>query len=227
MRAARLIALIALAMGGIAIALGGVAPLGRLALALGLPRLAVPLLHDPDWRGVALYRSGDMAGAAAAFAAGSGGLNLGLALVQEGRLTAALEALDLARPNDPRAAALHGLLMQHVAGVALDPASIYRFADRDSDAPAVPAPTGQGQGRAAGTGDGVTNTSPLPDLPELESRGRLGVRRVFDARHIAADERWLATLPDVPGDYLAARIEAERKRRRDLGLTPPPPEDPS
>ena len=63
-------------------------------------------------------------------------------------------------------------------------------------------------------------------LAALESHGELGVRRIFDDRFMVADGRWLEQLADVPGDYMAARIAAEHKRRRALGLSPPPPEDP-
>ena len=63
-------------------------------------------------------------------------------------------------------------------------------------------------------------------LAELESRGRLGVRRIFDDKFMVADERWLQQIQDVPGAYLKARIAHEEKTRRKLGLSPPEPEDP-
>jgi Ca-activated chloride channel family protein len=43
---------------------------------------------------------------------------------------------------------------------------------------------------------------------------------------MVANTRWLTALEDVPGEYLAARIAMEYKRRKKLGLTPPEPEDP-
>ena len=43
---------------------------------------------------------------------------------------------------------------------------------------------------------------------------------------MVADERWLEQLSDVPGEFLAARIAQEHKRRVKLGLAPPPAEDP-
>ena len=50
------------------------------------------------------------------------------------------------------------------------------------------------------------------NLPELENRGGLGGRRVFDDRVVAAIGRWLGPLLDVPGEYLAARITCEHRR---------------
>ena len=76
----------------------------------------------------------------------------------------------------------------------------------------------RGAARAAGQGDDVTNAASLIGLPELQSRGRLGVRKVFDDKFIEASPRWLATLEDVPGEFLAARIAAERKRRIAEGI---------
>jgi len=47
------------------------------------------------------------------------------------------------------------------------------------------------------------------------------VRQPFDDLFIAADERWLVTLEDQPGKYLAARLKAEQERRRALGIASP------
>jgi Ca-activated chloride channel family protein len=51
-------------------------------------------------------------------------------------------------------------------------------------------------------------------LVELDSRGRLGVARVFDDAFMVADERWLGQLEDIPGAFLKARISHEFKRRQ-------------
>ncbi len=84
----------------------------------------------------------------------------------------------------------------------------------------------KGSARAAGTGDGATNSGALLGLPELQSNGAREVRKVFDDKFMVANRRWLQTLSDVPGEYLAARIQHERKRRVKLGLAQPVPEDP-
>ncbi|MHA6345991.1 hypothetical protein [Roseivivax sp. CAU 1761] len=225
---ARWIALAALAAAALAVLLDGAAPFGRALLGAGQAGAAASLLDDPDWRGAALYRAGDWDGAAAAFRDAGDAYHLGLAETRAGRYAAALEAFDRARAGGDRdAAANFDLVAAHYGGLALDPeAAISWAAERDRAGATLAAPTGQGQGRAAASGDEATNAGALLGLPELESRGRLGVRRVFDDKFIVANERWLEQLSDVPGEYLAARIAHEAKRRAALGLAPPPPEDP-
>ena len=197
----------------LALLLGGAAPFGRLALALHLPGVAAPLFSDPGWRGVARYRAGDMTGAARDFAAAGATFNLGNAEARQGRYAAALEAYDRARTGgDAAAQANFDLVMALYAGSAIDAASIALFPERD-EGPEAASFVARGDARASGTGDEVTNSDPMPGLAELESRGRLGVRRVFDDSFVLADERWLTQLPDVPGGFLAARIAHERKRR--------------
>lgn len=200
----------------LAFALGGPAPFGRIALALHLPGVAVPFFSDPGWRGVARYRAGDMSGAAREFAVAGVVFNLGNAEARQGRYAAALEAYDRARATgDAAAQANFDLVMALYAGSAVDPASIGRLPERD-EGPEAASFVARGDARASGTGDEVTNSDPLPGLAELESRGRLGVRRVFDDSFVLADERWLTQLSDVPGEFLAARIAHERKRRAAL-----------
>jgi Ca-activated chloride channel family protein len=220
--------LAALAIGGLALALalGGTAPLGRVLLALGLPSLAAPLFPDPGWRGIALYRAGDMPRAAAAFAEARAFYNLGNAEARRGAHAAALEAYDRAiLAGDADARVNFDLVAAHYAGLGIDPAALARFPRRE-EGPIEDSFIARGDGRAAGTGDEVTNANSMLGLAELESRGRLGVRRIFDDKFMVADDRWLTQLADVPGEYLAARIAMEHKRRVKEGLAPPPPEDP-
>ena len=139
----------------------------------------------------------------------------------------------LVRPMEQELADIDGLktmtgtAAENYAGLALDPETPIKWsADKDDDGPEMLAPEAGGSARAAGSGAETTNAGALVGLPELASRGRLGVRKVFDDKFMVANDRWLATLSDVPGDYLAARISHEFKRRRDLGLLPPDPEDP-
>lgn len=209
--------------------LGGAAPFGRLSLGIGMPRLAALLFDDPAWRGVAEYRSGRYQAAADAFTAARMRLNLGNARARQGRYAAALEAYDGARVRgDATAAANFDLLAAYYSGLALDPDTpIAWFAEKDGgEDPAVESFVGEGNARAASTGSGTNNTGALLGLPELESTGPRPVRRVFDDRFMVANRRWLAALEDVPGEFLAARIAHERKRRRALGLAPPDLEDP-
>ncbi|WP_424985413.1 hypothetical protein [Microbulbifer sp. S227A] len=225
----RLIAIAALAALIGSALLGGGAPLGRVLLSLGLPALAAPLLQDPAWKGVAFYRVGAFAQAAGEFRTSGDMLNLGNAEAHAAQYARALEAFDTARmAGDPDADANFDLLAAFYAGLALDPeAPIAWFSEKDGgEGAVVKSSIAQGGARAAGAGDETTNTGALLGLPELASHGRRAVRKQFDDKFMVANTRWLATLPDVPGKYLAARIRHERKRRARLGLAQPEPEDP-
>ncbi len=213
----------------LSVLLGGAAPLGRVLMTAGLPGLAAPLFSDPGWRGAALYRAGRHDAAADAFRDADMMFNLGDAQVMQGAYAAALEAFDAGRmKGDPEAGANFDLVAAFYAGLALDPeAPVSWVTEKDHAGEAQPSSVAQGNARAAGSGSEVTNAGALIGLPELESRGRLGVRRVFDDKFLVANRRWLSTLPDVPGDYMAARIEFEHRRRDKAGLSPPEPEDPS
>lgn len=210
----------------LAAALGGAAPFGRVLMAAGLPGFAVPLLDDPGWRGAAKYRAGDLGGAAEEFTKARAFHNLGNAEAKRGNYAAALEAYDIAiAGGNADAIANFDAVAAYYAGLAIDPDALAFFPKRENG-PEAEGFVAQGTGRAAGTGDSETNPAGMLGALELESRGRLGVRRVFDDKFMVADERWLMQLSDVPGEYLQARISFERKRRAKLGLTPPEPEDP-
>jgi len=203
----------ALALAG-ALAMSGGAAFGRLALAAGLPGLAASLFSDPGWRGVALYRAERWDEAAEAFAQTRAFYNLGNAEAQAGRYAAALEAYDIAiAAGDAEARANFDTVAGFYAGLAIDPEALALFAKRETG-PTAEAETGEGNGRAAGSGDEVTNTNTMLGLAELDSRGRLGVSRVFDDAYMVADERWLGQLEDIPGAFLKARINHEHKRRQ-------------
>lgn len=210
----------------LAIFLGGTAPFGRLALSAGLPNLAAELLADPNWRGIALYRANRMPEAAEVFRVAGAHYNLGNARVHQQEYASALEAYDIAiAGGDNDARANFDLVGGFYAGLGIDPEALGLFPER-KDGPKMDSFIGRGEGRAAGTGDEVTNANTMLGLAELDSRGRLGVRRIFDDAFMVANDRWLAQLSDVPGEFLAARIAHERKRRAKLGLSPPEPEDP-
>ncbi|TNJ47430.1 tetratricopeptide repeat protein [Phaeobacter sp. B1627] len=211
---------------GLSVLLDGLSPLGRIALALGRPTLAVGLFSDPAWRGVAQYRAGHMDAAIDSFAESAQTYNLGNAYVQKGQYAAALESYDRAIADwIPHAQENFDAVAAFYAGLQVDPDALALFEKRQGDT-STEAETGRGNARAAGTGDAVTNTNTMLGLAEMESHGNQGVRRVFDDLFMRADDRWLAQLPDVPGSYLKARILAEHKRRKKLGLSPPVAEDP-
>ncbi|PCJ08104.1 MAG: hypothetical protein COB16_08970 [Rhodobacteraceae bacterium] len=210
----------------VAVVLGGAAPFGRVLLALGLPRLAASLFDDPDWHGVALYRAEDMEASVAAFDQAGHDYNLGNAQVHHGAYAAALEAYDVAIvQGDADARANFDVVAAYYASLGIDPEALGLFPDRKDGAQAESF-VARGNARAAGTGDQVTNSGTMLGLTELLSREQVGVRRIFDDKFMVADDRWLQQLSDIPGEYLAARISHERKRRAQLGLTPPDPEDP-
>jgi Ca-activated chloride channel family protein len=203
--------------------------MGRVVMALGMPGRAATLFDDPAWRGVALYRLGDFESASEEFRRSGQRLNLGNSEVQAERYAAALEAYDIARlAGDPRAEANFDLVAAYYAGLALDPdVPIAWFTERDGVGEAVQSFVAQGSARAAGEGDESTNFGALLGLPELQSHSdETAVRKVFDDKFMVANRRWLETLSDVPGEFLAARIAHEQKRRAKLGLTQPEPEDP-
>ncbi len=220
MKALAVFAIISLTLSA---ALGGSAPLGRVLLASGLPGAAAMLFSDPYWRGVALYRAGDFTQAIEAFDAAEASYNRGNALVHTGAYAAALEAYDFALVReDPDARTNFQLVAAFYAGLALDPDALILM-PRRKEGPKVDSFVARGNARAAGTGDEANNT--MLGLAELDSRGRLGVRRIFDDKFIIADKRWLAQLTDVPGEFLKARLLKEHKRRLKAGIAPPPAED--
>lgn len=230
MKAPVLIAISAAACLGLAILCGGAAPFGRLALAVGLTGPARMLLRDPAWLGTAEARAGQYDKAADDFARAPGAdYNTGVTLARAGRYAAALEAFDraiAADPQDHQAQANFELISRVYAGTAISTEAAFAIVERDKDGPVAEAEIGLGNVRAAGTGDEATNTGTSLGMAELVSREQRAVRKQFDDRFMLANDRWLRTLADVPGEYLAARIYEERKRRIAEGLSPPEPEDP-
>lgn len=223
MKALAIIAALSLSLAAV---LGGLAPFGRIVMALGLPGIATVFFDDPQWQGVAAYRAGNFEAAADHFAASASFYNLGNAQVQREDYAAALEAFDQARARGhPDAEANFDVVSAFYAGLGIDPAALGLFPER-KEGPEAEGFVAQGDGRAAGTGSEVTNNNTMMGLAELQSRGQLGVRQIFDDKFMVADARWLEQLADVPGEYLAARIALEHKRRVKLGLAPPAPEDP-
>ncbi len=223
MRVLALITVLAFSVAGL---LGGAAPVGRVLMAVGLPGLAAPFFATPGWQGAAFYRAGRYDLAAQGFADAGDYFSLGNAEAHRGAYAAALEAFDQAHARGhPHAQANFDVVAAHYAGLGIDPEALGLFPER-KEGPSAESFVARGDGRAAGTGDEATNTNTMLGLAELQSRGRLGVRRVFDDKFMVADARWLEQLADVPGEYMAARIAEEHKRRVKAGLAPPPPEDP-
>lgn len=223
----RVLALITVAAFVLAFATGGSAPVARVLLAAGVSGSAARVFDDPAWRGVAYFRAGDFERATEEFRTTGDHYNLGTAQAHAGNYAAALEALDQAiTAGHPQAQANFDVVAAYYAGLGIGADTLALFPKRDRDGPKQESFVARGDGRAAGTGSEATNTTTMLGLAELQSRGNLGVRRVFDDRFIVADDRWLEQLSDVPGTYLKARIAQEHKRRQKLGLSPSDPEDP-
>ena len=222
-------ALAALALGGAALLDGGEV-FARLALRIGAPGLAERLTDDPALRGLALSARGRHGAAAAAFGAAGVGqdYNRATALARAGDYAGALLAYDALLARDPDhadARANFALLIALHGGTELQLA----FADvlaEERDGPTLAAPEGQGGGRA--TGDGAQADGGATDIFAPKVNTASGVRRVpkiFDDVFIAASDEWLATLLDQPGRFLAARLAAESRRRRETGSGVPEGED--
>lgn len=168
----------------------------KLALALHLPQLAVPLLSDPSARGVALYRAGEYVKADRAFAdAGrSATFNRGTSLAMTGKYAlsrAYFDAVLFANPADSQARENRAVVD------ALAPRTI-------------------GEGNEHGR---IAARPVQPDGPPVELFS--AVKRPKDEGRRVADDAWLATLPDDPGEFLRLRLADEAKRRTALGLAPP------
>jgi len=222
----KILALIAAVTLSIASLLGGTAPYGRVLLAANLPWFAAYMFEEDAWRGVALYRAGQFAEAAEAFQSARSEYNLGNAHAHIGDYAAALEAYDVALlKGDPNAAVNFDVVAAFYAGLGIDPEALGLLPER-KEGPQMDSHVAEGNARAAGSGDEVTNSNTMLGLAELDSRGRLGVRRIFDDKFMVADERWLSQLGDVPGEFLKARISQEHTRRVKDGVSPRPAEDP-
>ncbi|TPE50236.1 hypothetical protein [Amaricoccus solimangrovi] len=176
-----------------AMALPGRDAWGRLAYAAGLPGIAARLLADPSARGVALYRAGDYARADRAFAEAGrvATYNRGLGLAAIGNYALATAYFD--------------------AVLFANPADSEARDNREVVAALVPPVIGEGD-----------RTGRMAARPTDPPGGRFSaVMRPIDEGRRVADDAWLATLPDDPGEFLRLRLADEHARRVALGLVPP------
>lgn len=202
----------------------GKAAFGRLALRFGLPEVALPMLREDEWSGVAAYRAGDFDAAAAFFAkAGEpGAFNRGNAHAMAGSYAAALVAYDAAiilNPEDSAARINSDIVTELYAGTKLEGVPL-RFERKEREGETVAAPVAQGGARAQGQGDDATNTGTSFDMPAILSSGVRRVPKIFDDKYIAANDRWLSSMQDEPGVYLRARLAEEKKQRDAAGVSP-------
>jgi Ca-activated chloride channel family protein len=201
---------LAAASAAAAIALDGPDPLGRLALRAGMPELAAPLLRDPLWKGIALYRAGayDAAVAELRRAGPSGYFDRGNALARAGRFPEAVEVYDAALYDEPLD-----------ADARANRALVLALIDVVGEAQAAP-------GRSEPDGGFVEPAGLIVgEAPDTEAY-KSNTRRRFEDQYMAATPQWLATLPDEPGQFLRLRLAEESRRRFESGTGLPPPEDP-
>lgn len=214
----------------LALLTGGKSSFGRVSLALGMPTVANLFFKKPEWRGIALSRLGKFDEAANAFDAVGvkAAYNSGTAYALAGAYPEALEALDrylVVFPDDAEAIQNFDLIRLYYAGTRIDIDAIGAFG-KDREGPEIQAPIARGNARASGTGSESTNSGPTVGLADVTSRGRVGVRKIFDDHFVEADQRWLNSLADVPGEYLQEIIKHEHKRRLASGIAQEESADP-
>lgn len=193
--------------------LNGLAPIGRLALVLGQPRIAISLLKDPYWRGMALYRLGLFEEAAKTFrhAGKAGFYNRANALARTGRYPEAVALYDAVLfydPDDESALANRALvnaLIDHKTGTP----SLGRIAAEEGK---------QREKPRSPENNPIPNDYSWADAIRYSSFFR-------SDKTVAASKAWLEALTDDPGRYLQLRIAAEHERRRQAGTAAPPGED--
>lgn len=198
--------LLVLLAAGAALLLGGSAPFGRLALSFGLSGLALDLLDDPYWQGVALYREGDFEAAAEAFrqAGPPASFNRGNALAFAGRYDEALAAYDAVIFRDPHDEQAHAnrLLIAPFAEVTIG-----------EDRSGGRTPTGAAERDEMEEDDDAAAPASLRHEDIVGMLRELYKGKDFTGQSIVASRQWLASLPDEPGRYLKLRLAAEREQR--------------
>ena len=249
---------------------------GRLLMGVGLPGAAAAILDDPAWRGPALYEAGRYDEAAAIFRNGGrrNAYNLGNTLARSGDLAGAIAAYDTAlqfNPRDADAQANRSLLARllkeeidrgqggGIANASAQYGARYNNTanqDQSDDIQATSSGEGLAGNKEAGSSASIPGNSKVArrgksEQQSVESgkgeargsasdaagRGRTGggmamvaeapereARRVtksFEAHEIRPDRLWLQTLPDDPGRFLKLRLKAEQLRRQEAGTAIP------
>jgi Ca-activated chloride channel family protein len=205
----RLIPLALLAAAILVAVMAGPAPFAKLALSAGVPGVAARLADDPVTRGVALFEAGDYRAADYAFR-------------EAGRAATYNRAMSLA------ALGLYADSVAYFDAVLfLDATDADARYNRDLVARLVDPVIGE-----SNTIDGIAATADAPGaeaaVPEQAAPSTLtlaeqrSVVRPRTGQAVAASEAWLTTLADDPALYLKLRLQAEYRRRLDLGLAGPP-----
>lgn len=208
------------------------------ALQDGEPERATALFEDPQWRGVAEYRSQNYEGAQARFEAdgsAAGHYNRGNALARQQRYPEAIAAYDQAlalAPDDEDAkfnkALLEKLLAEQEQSEGQSNQSSPDRRDRD-DAGADPEQRAGEQNRREGAerADADRDSRPAdPDDTPGDAGSRADQRSQADAEDTPRDEqqdaleRWLRRVPDDPGGLLRRKFQYETNQRMRRGEYP-------
>ncbi len=204
------------------------------ALQQGEPERAASLFRDPQWRGVADYRSDQFESAERAFSADSsatGHYNRGNALARQGKIDQAIEAYDatLALLPEHEDAAFNKALLERQQQQRQQQSG----GDSQDDAQ-------QGERQPGEQQDGSSDGSPGGDesvASEPQPEGQDGERQQSDAAGEAdqqlaeqdaqasderdelddAMEQWLRRVPDDPGGLLRRKFQHETNQRRRRG----------
>lgn len=207
---------------------------GQHLLEAGRPGEAARHFRDPAWRGVALYRAGDFAGAAREFAKGQTAqahYNRGNALARAGDLEGALDAYDQAlelQPDLPAALSNQAMVQEALqardAQVQADAQAAQQHTPPDranpgnsgspSDAAeATPAEGDPANRQATATGDPQADTG--PDQPSAADDTLQPPPRpadtALDAEQRQALEQWLREIPDNPAELLRRKFWYEQQ----------------
>ena len=207
---------------------------GQHLLEAGRPGEAARHFRDPAWRGVALYRAGDFAGAAREFAKGQTAqahYNRGNALARAGDLEGALDAYDQAlelQPDLPAALSNQAMVQEALqardAQVQADAQAAQQHTPPDRDNPgnsgspsdaaeATPAEGDPANRQATATGDPQADTG--PDQPSAADDTLQPPPRpadtALDAEQRQALEQWLREIPDNPAELLRRKFWYEQQ----------------
>ncbi|MCQ0969549.1 hypothetical protein MLD63_03745 [Paracoccus sp. TK19116] len=176
----------------------------------GFPDLALPLIKEPGARGAALYDAGRYEDADAVFAdiGRSATYDRGLTLAVTGDYALSVAYFDAVLfANRYDADARHNreivaTLVEPVIGEAMGHGRIETILSE--------------AGVAVGAFDPDDPAQPIQAVQRNPKEANVK-RSVAGERTTAADEGWLDSLSDAPGEYLKGRLAAEMDRRRETG----------
>lgn len=204
---------------------------GRLLLSAGFPGAAAAVMSDPAWKGMAYYSEHRWADAAEAFRSSrspGSNYNLGNALAQAGKYSAAIDAYVVAvawNPEDVDARINQHIVEElirsqsgksEVSGKGAAAGLLPKEASVDSSAAGGSSDSGGGVGSLGGGG----NARSSRQMTLYENGALIGPKDKAGSAN--PDLRWLETLPDKAGTFLKLQIAFEHGRRVETGSMPPP-----